>query len=237
MKDFYLHRNAYACQTEDGALFMNLESETYFGLGLREASALSNYVLGWPMGSAGDDTASPIDGAELTAAMLQCGLLTEMPNLGKKPDFASVEIRDAIPYRGTIANPPKVAPSDVLNFAYACTRAALELRFVPLTKTVGRIRTRKARHIDGRRIERDADLYGLVRVFRLLTPFVYTAKGVCLFDSLALVEFLSRYELFPTWVIGARTRPFAAHSWVQHDGLVLNEKLESVEEFTPLLAV
>jgi hypothetical protein len=52
-----------------------------------------------------------------------------------------------------------------------------------------------------------------------------------------LIEFLAKFEIFPWWVIAVRTRPFAAHSWVVHDGLLLNESLAAAEEFFPLLAI
>ena len=38
-------------------------------------------------------------------------------------------------------------------------------------------------------------------------------------------------------VIGVVGKPFAAHCWVERDGMVLNDDLETVAQFTPILAV
>jgi hypothetical protein len=87
------------------------------------------------------------------------------------------------------------------------------------------------------RIKTGSRISELVRVFRFLRPLFYTAKDRCLLDSLALVDFLARFDAYPTWVIAVRTRPFAAHSWVLSGTLLLNERLETAEEFVPILAV
>jgi hypothetical protein len=52
-----------------------------------------------------------------------------------------------------------------------------------------------------------------------------------------MIEYLSMYHVFPEWVIGVRTQPFGAHSWVQNGAVVLNDTPERVSSFTPILAV
>ena len=59
----------------------------------------------------------------------------------------------------------------------------------------------------------------------------------CLADSLALAFFLARRHLYPKLVFGAKLNPFAAHCWTQDDGLLLNDSLDTVEEFVPVLVV
>jgi hypothetical protein len=84
----------------------------------------------------------------------------------------------------------------------------------------------------------EPELQQLVFTFRKLRPWLYTARDGCLFDSLAMVDFLYRRSISAVWVIGVRTaNPFAAHSWVQYGDLVLNDDLVKVEEFTPILYV
>ena len=75
----------------------------------------------------------------------------------------------------------------------------------------------------------------LARVFRILRPIFYTAKDKCFFDSLVLLEFCSRYRLFPSWVIGVTTQPFQAHSWVQEGTIVVNDTAERARVFTPIV--
>lgn len=70
-----------------------------------------------------------------------------------------------------------------------------------------------------------------------MRPLVITSHDKCLHDSLTLVHFLASEHFYPQWVIGVRTRPFAAHSWVQAGPLVLNDVHEYVRGFTPILVV
>jgi hypothetical protein len=70
-----------------------------------------------------------------------------------------------------------------------------------------------------------------------LRPHTFAARDRCLFHSLALVNFLARHAVFPTWVIGVRARPWGAHAWVQHDKLLLDANPEQVCEFASILAV
>ena len=73
--------------------------------------------------------------------------------------------------------------------------------------------------------------------YETLRPFVFTAREKCLLDSLALVMFLAKDGLLPRWVIGVRTGPFGAHSWVQCGTTVLNDQHEYVRQFRPILVV
>lgn len=73
--------------------------------------------------------------------------------------------------------------------------------------------------------------------YEKLRPLAYTARERCLYDSLALLNFLAGEGLFPTWVIGVRTRPFGAHSWLQSGPVVLNDLHDHVRRFRPILVV
>lgn len=75
-----------------------------------------------------------------------------------------------------------------------------------------------------------------VDVFCKLRP-LYGRNRLCLFDSLALLEFLSCKGLYPTWVFGVTIEPFQAHCWVQTRGLLLNDTVEAISHYTPIMAV
>ena len=59
----------------------------------------------------------------------------------------------------------------------------------------------------------------------------------CLFDSLAAFEYLSRFSLLPRLVIGVRAEPFEAHCWLQEGDAVVNDTLDQVIGFSPILVV
>jgi hypothetical protein len=64
-----------------------------------------------------------------------------------------------------------------------------------------------------------------------------TAADRCLPRSIALALRLARDGLAAQLVIGVRTNPFGAHSWAQHEDEVLNDSVEEVLRFTPILIV
>lgn len=62
----------------------------------------------------------------------------------------------------------------------------------------------------------------------------FPARMLCLDQSLILWFFLRRRGLLPTFRIGVRPLPFAAHAWVELDGVPLNEDWERVRLLRPL---
>jgi len=63
----------------------------------------------------------------------------------------------------------------------------------------------------------------------------FPRRPKCLLDSLALLDFLHWQNAEATIVFGINARPFAAHCWVEHRGTVLNDSLDIVSPFTPIL--
>lgn len=60
-------------------------------------------------------------------------------------------------------------------------------------------------------------------------------EGVCLTRSAMLAAFLRRGGLRADWVFGVRLWPFAAHCWLQQDDVCLNDDVERLVAFTPIL--
>ncbi|WP_454798428.1 lasso peptide biosynthesis B2 protein [Novosphingobium lindaniclasticum] len=58
---------------------------------------------------------------------------------------------------------------------------------------------------------------------------------LCLPRSLALLLAAYAEGFRPRFVIGVRNHPFAAHCWVQAGGTVLNDNIDHVRLFTPIL--
>jgi hypothetical protein len=73
-------------------------------------------------------------------------------------------------------------------------------------------------------------------VFERLRLF-YPRSYLCLFDSLALIHFLARFDVYPDWVFGVNADPFEAHCWVQAGNVVLNDTVARVSGFTPIMVV
>lgn len=58
----------------------------------------------------------------------------------------------------------------------------------------------------------------------------------CLLDSLALLHFLAGRGVRATLVFGAKFDPFAAHCWVEQEGMLLNESSDVAGQFVAVLA-
>ena len=75
----------------------------------------------------------------------------------------------------------------------------------------------------------------LASIFNVWRAY-YVRPSLCLFDSLCLLEFLACYALFPKWVFGVNAEPFQAHCWVQEGTAVLNDTVERVSAYTPIMS-
>jgi len=128
----------------------------------------------------------------------------------------------------------RISAGDVTDVFSACARASHLLGKRHIYAIISAVRSRKARaeSVNG---NLDA-LKKSVAVFRKLRPW-YPRGYLCLFDALALVEFLARRRQFPTWVFGVQAQPFGAHCWIQADDQLLNEGAEFANQFTPIMAV
>jgi hypothetical protein len=239
-KKLFLRRDVYACRTDDGAVFMNLRTGEYSGLDLAMTNIVAARIDGWigcDSASAGANIALDDRASEkiLDSLINDLSVLTDSREFGKAVDLPVLHQTESIPFRGNLLPRPRIRACHLVAFGHAYLRALYDVKCRSIAATIRHVRERKLRHEGGE--TPDQSTMNLVRIFRALRPFLYTAKDRCLFDSIALIEFLASFDVFPTWVIAVRTRPFAAHSWVVDGGLILNELLERAEEFYPILVV
>jgi hypothetical protein len=255
MQTHFLAPDVYWCQTADAVVFLDLKRDRYVGLGLGELPMLNAVVSGWAMTPPQNNSKGDPDSACLTAkaqALLASGLLsTEFsPRMHLLP--VAVETVSALLPDADFDHRPKLRLHHVVNFARAVTGAAASLKWRALHRVVERVQMRKAAALAGivasgvtdscmgTECLQDAALESvrsLTVIYKFLRIFSFTAKDACLFDSLALIEFLAHYRVFPDWVLGVQTGPFVAHSWVQRGRYVLNSSVECVRDYTPILAV
>lgn len=248
MSQYLLAPHVYLCVTNDHVVLLDLKRDKYVGVGRAQMRALQQSIKGWPevrgegAASVGAEPAAATE--SLLAKMLASGMLTTDPARGKearpvampRPEAALGEIEP--PPGGDIFDTrPAIGAGHVLNFLLACVAARLALRFRPIACVVAKAATRKARHS---RALSGVDLEAArrhVAAYAYLRPLLFTAKDACLFDALSLTNFLARYRIFATWVFGVQTGPFAAHCWVQHEEIVLNDTPENVRRYAPILAI
>jgi hypothetical protein len=122
-------------------------------------------------------------------------------------------------------------------FSLSVAYAAVMLKCRPFEAVIHDLRSRKQRR--GRLVAEPpiTAIREYVRAFSWLRPFGYAQSDACLFDSVALTDFLYRQGVFADFLIGVRVRPFAAHSWVQAQGFACNDVPEYLGEYSPILWV
>ena len=131
------------------------------------------------------------------------------------------------------AGVPRIRPRHVGRFFAACLVSTWRLRFMTLERTIRAIERRRGKRTAPHPIDR-YELQRLVALFRRMRP-LYPKDALCLFDSLALLEFLAPYGCFPHWVFAVTLSPWSAHCWVQYADLCLNEDAERARQYTVIL--
>jgi len=124
-------------------------------------------------------------------------------------------------------------PLNLLRFFRSTRRAARFLNHQTFVKVIDDVRARKAMSDCKLNIECARNL---ATSFQRLRP-LYGHDFLCLFDSLALLEYFNFHRLYPSWVFGVCAEPFQAHCWVQANEVVLNDTVESVRHYTPIMTV
>jgi hypothetical protein len=230
---YYLPRHVYACRTDDGVVFLDAQRDRYFGLGGAAVSALPSLVRNWPSGDAGERSPR-VPNAEVEQVankLTERGLLCRGENdQGRTPRTSVPLLAMDLPPAAVEAH-RALRAIDWLYFASACLRALWLLKRQPLGSIASDVTAARPRES---RLD-VLEVFGLVQAFRRLRRLFFSEKDRCLLNALALVFFLRSYGYFPLFVIGVKTGPFSAHSWVQHEELLLEGDPASICHFVPIL--
>lgn len=241
-KAYWLPPHVRACTTATGTVLLDLRRNRYFGVGRKETRVLSSLTANWrDTPSTTTNFSSDVDPLPLEDAvriadkLVQAGLLSNDASEPAAFTPAEIDLNSLLTSVGhELDRKSSIRPRHIIHFVRACTwaRRAVRSRTLYLvSEEIGRTKNAAGAPFDAdRAIE-------LVGVFRRLRPHTFAARDQCLFHALALVKFLASHDLYPTWVIGVRTKPWAAHSWVQQGTLLLDANPEQVCDYTPILAI
>lgn len=224
-----------ACRIDDQVILLDLTQDKYLGIGGASLAGLARTIRGWP----DDPSSTDMETRASTAAAL-VNRLVQQRMLTPYDDF-----RAAAPSLdpASCSFEPQLAQTawmcqwrSLSNLCLSAWIASRWLKRCSLGEIADAVVRLRQRHHATSECSTEA-LQLAVSSYSRLRPFVFTSQDRCLHDSLTLVHFLAHRRLFPTWVIGVRTRPFGAHSWVQSGETVLNDVHERVSAFTPILIV
>lgn len=224
-----LAKDVHVCVADSNAIFLDLKHDRYIGLDAVQTTVLCKIMS--------DESAAGADVETLVAHLIEQKLLTQDFRSGR-----ALRLTEALsPTAGLIGfeyDPPcEVRWHHVIALATAYFGVTASLRFRSLAATMAiAFRRRRAAENAGRK-PFDLELVrALVLAFRRVRPLFYKSRQTCLLDSLVLASFLARYGVFPNVIIGVILGPFSGHCWVQYETLVLNDRLEKVTKFTPILS-
>jgi hypothetical protein len=233
--EYRLADHVRACHVDGQVILLDLQRDKYIGVGGPLTSALSMRISGWPVST--PDSSQP-NGDEMERWV---GNLRNQAMLVSASTPAPAYESLASPHDSLShcehAHAPGVSWRRFLALAHAAVLTSHWLkrhRMATIARKLSALRPvyAWAGEVGQRRELRHASAW-----YQRMRPLVITSHDKCLHDSLTLLRFLAAEKLYPSWVVGVRTRPFAAHSWVQSGDLVLNDTHEYVRGFTPILVV
>ncbi len=231
-----LAEHVRACRVADQIIFLDLARGKYIGLAGPRIVALSNALLGEPS----DDGTRPASlgphfDDEWLARLRAQHLLSDAPVVAPPPSVpglpeavATLDIDDDRVTRGDWRALARLWRATFVSAAWLRRRSLADI-----ADRIAALRTRRAQRGD----PAPETMHAAAARYMRLRPFALTSHDRCLDDSLAMTLFLAGQGLFPRWVIGVKTHPFGAHSWVQSGGVVLNDLPERVRRYRPILVV
>jgi Transglutaminase-like superfamily len=259
-RSYLIPSHVHVCITGDGSVMLDLKRDKYFGLGRKDTWLLATMVDDWPSPAwacTSAESPNPEAAKRICRSMFEEGLLVEVDTLASGRRLQqhsdacetdgvssagrgrlSIDMKAPLLSVGDeIEVPAAIRFRHVARFAAAYAWAFYSLRGRPLMATVAAVRVQKNQHLQSGARWELLRLAGLIDIFRRLRPYLFAAEGHCMVHALTLVRFLGSYDIYPDWVIGVATQPWAAHSWVQWGNYLLDTNPEKVCQYTPILVV
>ncbi len=230
-----LAEHVRACLVGDQLILLDLLRSKYIGVGGLQSHALSAALLGVASADCAQASTSNLNILDECVRRLRSHqLLSNDPTVATPrtpalPEPIESLCTDDAPDAGLDWRQlPSLWKSTWITWAW--------LRRLSLADIANRVIALRARHAHQGGAA-PAALRDAVGAYMRLRPFALTAHDRCLNDSLMLVHFLACQGIISSWVIGVSVHPFCAHSWVQSEGVVLNDLPEHVRRYRPILVV
>lgn len=218
--DLVLREGISCCEVGGRFVFLDLDRNRYFALPADAERSFRRLLA---------REALAHEDRERLAGLLDNGLLAPAGNGARlelcapPPAPKSSLLEEAAPSR----------PAALAHALYRMAVGAVAFKLRPLPSIVGRLKRRKAElELD----REDAALLEVAAAFNR-SGLIAAPLDQCLPRSIAVAHALLDRNIAPLLVIGVRLRPFGAHCWVQHGSTVVNETVDNVRNFTPILVI
>lgn len=224
------------CNCDSGVVLLDLKSARYLGISRSDALNVATFVPSLRE-KFGRETIEPelVAPGKILEELLSLNYITDV-NSPDPPREAQLPTLTESAFNLATKSRPQIGSRHLLQYTQSFVTTVALLRFSTLEGIYKRYK--RARQFFPSRSSSSPDIVrDMVNIHFHLSPFFYSAKNRCLFDSLVLYNFLLCNSIPGTWVVGVKTRPFSAHSWVQYEHIVLNDTSDHCRIFNPILAV
>lgn len=212
------------CIAGGRAIFLDLEQDRYFALTEAADAAFRQMIASEPLGPCEQQAMAPL---------VRAGFLTPCEGEGRP---AACRL-DCPPIADMQAPAPTARQGWRLPAIIAALLAARSnLNTRPLPIILADIERRKALGSIRQGRERQEKLAAISAGFEL-SGLLFSSLDQCLPRSIAMTHYLLGRGYRPQLVLAVMNRPFQAHCWVQIEGVVLNDGLDHVRSFTPILVI
>lgn len=157
-------------------------------------------------------------------------MLAEAGMIASTVDTQVVTPPPALPTCSLVQNDVRWGLDDLCTFLSVENRVRKILEDLPLTAVLTLPGAAPAGVPDLVRIQR------ITSLFACWLPWV-PRQGACLYRAAFLRSLLRRKGQDAVWVFGVRTWPFAAHCWLQVGDAVLDDDVDRVRRYTPIMAI
>lgn len=236
---YRLADDVFLCLAGERYVFLDLRRDRYLSLSRLNTDRFIAYFSGSDKARPTTPDVQSIRDCDETHRVVQTltdkGILVTTGESGRAVEVTTLDTPERTLLVEGKDYKPVVRLKHWIMFLRASVKASWKLRFYSMQRTVQSIDRRKQQRNKSCSDEHET-LQQLLTIFHRLRPF-YARKHLCLFDSLALIEFLAYYRLYPQWVFGVVAEPFGAHCWVQNDQYVLNDRPEYVRGYAPIMVI
>ena len=243
MPELRVSKYLFPCLSGTQVVLLDLWKDKYETIDAVEASPLAQLIPGWPV----PDSAPPSKPIGMdnpgVVYMLEKNWIATDPQAGKTATPVVVEtptdsvFRTPVIFEDEQLTRMSAGPLNFAALLIATVRARISLRFFPLRHTAKVVQRRRARMLKSPTPYDREKARQLVDLYQRLRSCLFTSNNECLRDSLTFIHFAAFYKIYPSWIFGVQTSPFAAHCWVQDGGLLFNDEAEHVKPYTPIMAL
>jgi hypothetical protein len=235
--NYFLSKHCFVCRIGFYWIILDAKRDKYLCVAHGELSAIAARIHGWQCESTASIPPVPQEAKaiDLVDSLISREIITMDPRLGKPFVESLYPTPDRSIERQKPFAKPDVPARCIVRFILACGTTDWRLRRHALCRTLARIERRRTRARSFTTTAAPALVSTLVGIFKALRPF-YPRPYLCLFDSLALLEFLAVHGFFPRLVFGVVADPFQAHCWLQVGSQIVDDDLERVSRYKPILS-